>query len=94
MLDVEESMLDVATEERDELRTSNAVRRTGGEPATTSSDYPAVETRRTRSASAASTRAPGGCALRQCLECGNVGLLRLLAAASTPPRTSTTPATR
>ena len=34
--------------------------------------------RRTRSASAASTRACQWVSLRQCLECGNVGLLRLL----------------
>ena len=95
MLDVEESMLEIAHQEHDELREVNAVRRPRGEVCDDLDDVPGGrDARRSRSAS-------------ECLDGGHpVGgaapvpglrarrLLRLLAPASTPPRTSATPRTR
>ena len=72
MLDVEESMLDRATEEREDLRTARGARPTGGE-CDHLATYPAIET--TPDPVCAQCVADGArwVALRECLVCGNVG---------------------
>ncbi len=72
MLDVEESMLDISQESRDELRVTAAHRRTGD----TCSDldaYPAVETVADPECVDCLREGTAWVALRQCLECGNIG---------------------
>ena len=73
MLDVEESMLDVATEERRDVRDSLSVRRTGDSCAGPRGSTRRWRPRPTRSARSASTTGVQWVALRQCLVCGNVG---------------------
>lgn len=72
MLDVEESMLDIATEERRELREYSSQRRTGW-----SCDdlerYPAIETVDGPVCQRCLDDGLEWVALRQCLECGEVG---------------------
>ncbi len=71
MLDVEESMLDIATEERRELREYTTLRRTGY----TCDDldhYPVVETVDEPFCQRCLDEHLEWVALRQCLECGNV----------------------
>ncbi len=93
LLDVEESMLDIATEERRELQEYPAARLTGRQlrrpRAATRSSRPWPS----RSASAASTRGSSGC------RCASASSAATSPAAtprsvSTPPSTSTTPRTR
>jgi Na+/H+ antiporter len=72
MLDVEESMLDVAQEDRDELRLTSAQRRTG-ETCTDLDSYPAVETTPDPECVDCLREGTAWVALRQCLECGNIG---------------------
>lgn len=72
MLDVEESMLDVATEERQELRVYASTRRTGSTCADLDR-YPAVETVEDPVCRRCLDEGLTWVALRQCLECGNVG---------------------
>ena len=71
MLDVEESMLDIATEERREVRETASVRRTGA-----SCDdldrYPAVDTVDEPVCQTCLDEGHQWVSLRQCLECGNV----------------------
>ncbi|WP_340540867.1 cation:proton antiporter domain-containing protein [Nocardioides sp. GXZ039] len=71
MLDVEESMLDSATQERAELRT-NVVRRPGEECAELIAS-PAVETHTDGTCHECVKAGHRWVALRQCLECGYVG---------------------
>jgi monovalent cation/hydrogen antiporter len=72
MLDVEESMLDISQENREELRLTAAQRRTGD----TCEDldaFPAVETVADPECGDCLRAGTAWVALRQCLECGNVG---------------------
>ena len=78
MLDVEESMLDVANEERAELRSARPPRRPG-EECEHLEGYPVVETGGDGTCARCLGDGTRWVALRQCLECGHVGLLRLLA---------------
>ena len=72
MLDVEESMLDISQDSREEIRVTAAQRRTGVSAWTST---PSRRSRRSRSRSAVSASREGTAwvALRQCLECGNIG---------------------
>jgi monovalent cation/hydrogen antiporter len=72
MLDVEESMLDVATEEREELQRYSTLRRTGFTCADLD-HYPVVETVADPVCHRCLDEGLEWVALRQCLECGNVG---------------------
>jgi monovalent cation/hydrogen antiporter len=72
MLDVEESMLDVATEERREEQETMSVRRTGGS-CDDLEHFPAIETEPEPRCQACLDEGLTWVALRQCLECGNVG---------------------
>ncbi|WP_244931268.1 Na+/H+ antiporter [Nocardioides sp. W7] len=72
MLDVEESMLDVAAEERREIRVSTAGRRTG-ETCVDLDDQPAIETVEDPVCQRCLDEGLHWVALRQCLACGNVG---------------------
>ncbi|MDQ4051749.1 MAG: Na+/H+ antiporter [Actinomycetota bacterium] len=73
MLDVEESMLDVATAEREELRTAVGVRRPPGEGCEHLAAYPVIETDADPACAQCLIDGTRWVALRQCLECGNVG---------------------
>ena len=89
MLDVEESMLDVAQASRDELKTAySRVRRTGAS-CDDLDDAPGVDTveQEPPCARPASTAGTRWVSLRQCLDCGNVGCCDS-SVGSTPPRTS------
>ena len=72
LLDVEESMLDVATEEREELRVATQVR-TRGESCDDLRDHPAVHTRAEPVCGDCVAEGTRWVALRQCLTCGNLG---------------------
>ena len=72
LLDVEESMLDVATEERQELRVYSDTRRTGFTCADLDR-YPAIATVEDPVCRRCLDEGLTWVALRQCLECGNVG---------------------
>lgn len=72
MLDVEESMLDVAAEERQEIRRAVSVRRTG-DSCEDLEAFPAVETVADPICQACIDAGVEWVALRQCLECGEVG---------------------
>ncbi|WP_125036604.1 Na+/H+ antiporter [Nocardioides sp. LS1] len=73
MLDVEESMLDVATQQREELRASTATTRARrGEQCADLEHHPAVETSDVGVCQACVEDGTRWVALRQCLDCGNV----------------------
>jgi CPA1 family monovalent cation:H+ antiporter len=72
MLDVEESMLDISNESRDEIRLTAARRRTG-ESCPDLEAYPAVETPDDPECVDCLREGTAWVALRQCLECGNIG---------------------
>ena len=72
MLDVEESMLETAHQEHDELRDINAVRRPGGEVCDHLEQYPVVETPADPACQTCLDEGTNWVALRQCLECGLV----------------------
>jgi len=72
MLDVEESMLDISRESRDEIRTAAARRRTG-ETCEHLDSTPAVETVVDPECGDCLREGTTWVALRQCLGCGNVG---------------------
>jgi Na+/H+ antiporter len=72
LLDVEESMLDIATEERRELREYTTQRRTG-EACDDLAHYPVVETPPEPSCRRCIDEHLEWVALRECLECGNIG---------------------
>ena len=72
MLDVEESMLDVAADERRETPRAVSVRRTG-DSCDDLEEYPAVETVEGPGCQACLDAGVRWVALRQCLSCGDVG---------------------
>jgi CPA1 family monovalent cation:H+ antiporter len=72
MLDVEESMLDISQENRDDIRQTAAARRTGDSCADLDF-YPAVETVTEPECVDCLREGTTWVALRQCLECGHVG---------------------
>jgi CPA1 family monovalent cation:H+ antiporter len=72
MLDVEESMLDVATAEREDLRATRSVRRPGV-GCDHLSAYPVVETDPDPVCAQCIAEGHRWVALRQCLVCGSVG---------------------
>jgi CPA1 family monovalent cation:H+ antiporter len=72
MLDVEESMLDISRENRDEVRRAAARRRTG-ESCEHLDAMPAVETVADPECGDCLREGTRWVALRQCLTCGNVG---------------------
>ncbi|HET8663959.1 MAG TPA: Na+/H+ antiporter [Nocardioides sp.] len=72
MLDVEESMLDISRDEREEIRLTAAQRRTG-EACPDLDAYPAVETPEDPECVDCLREGTAWVALRQCLECGNIG---------------------
>jgi Na+/H+ antiporter len=71
MLDVEESMLDIATEERAELRETLSVRRTG-DSCDDLEHFPAIDTVDQPRCQRCLDEGLQWVALRECLECGNV----------------------
>jgi CPA1 family monovalent cation:H+ antiporter len=71
-LDVEESMLDVGQQRREEIRDVTAVRRTG-DTCDHLADSPAVETVADPGCAECLRDGTAWVALRQCLACGNVG---------------------
>jgi Na+/H+ antiporter len=72
MLDIEESMLDLSREDRAEVRTAAARRRTG-ESCEHLESTPAIETVADPGCGDCLNEGTAWVALRQCLECGNVG---------------------
>jgi CPA1 family monovalent cation:H+ antiporter len=72
MLDVEESMLDISRDDRAEIRLTTAHRRTG-EACEDLDAYPAVETPDEPECVDCLREGTVWVALRQCLECGNIG---------------------
>jgi monovalent cation/hydrogen antiporter len=72
MLDVEESMLDISRQSREEIRNVAAVRRTG-DSCDHLADTPAVETVGEPECADCLRDGTTWVALRQCLACGNVG---------------------
>ncbi len=72
MLDVEESMLEIAAQERDELKYVNAVRRPGGSVCEDLERYDAVETSSVAECRECVEEGTHWVALRQCLECGHL----------------------
>ena len=72
MLDVEESMLDISQESREEIRLTAAHRRTGDSCADLDA-YPAIETVADPECGDCLREGTTWVALRQCLECGNIG---------------------
>jgi Na+/H+ antiporter len=73
MLDVEESILDVSQENREDLRTAAAVRRRTGATCDHLESTPAVETVAEPECGDCLREGTRWVALRQCLACGNVG---------------------
>jgi hypothetical protein len=73
MLDVEESMLDISQENRDDLRTAAAVRRRTGATCEHLDSTPAVETTPEPQCGDCLREGTHWVALRQCLACGNLG---------------------
>jgi CPA1 family monovalent cation:H+ antiporter len=71
MLDVEESMLDVSRQNREELRNVTSVRRTGAS-CDDLAEFPAIETVPGPECAACLREGTTWVALRQCLGCGNV----------------------
>jgi Na+/H+ antiporter len=72
MLDVEESMLDISQQSREELRSTVSVRRTGAS-CEHLDDNPAIETVAEPECGDCLREGTTWVALRRCLECGNVG---------------------
>ena len=72
MLDVEESMLEIASQEHDELKVVNAVRRPRGEVCDELERYEPVETPADPVCRECLDEGIRWVALRQCLECGHV----------------------
>jgi monovalent cation/hydrogen antiporter len=72
MLDVEESMLDVAVEERQDIRATASARRTGASCADLDS-HPVVQTASEPVCQQCLDEGYRWVSLRQCLDCGNIG---------------------
>jgi monovalent cation/hydrogen antiporter len=73
MLDVEESMLDISQENREDLRTASVVRRRTGATCDHLESTPAIETAAEPECVDCLREGSHWVALRQCLACGNVG---------------------
>jgi Na+/H+ antiporter len=73
MLDVEESMLDRATEEREDLRATRLVRRPSGQECEHLAAYPPVETPPDPACAQCLVDGTRWVALRECRVCGNIG---------------------
>jgi Na+/H+ antiporter len=73
MLDVEESMLDRATEEREDLRAPRLVRRPSGQECEHLTAYPPVETPPDPACAQCLVDGTRWVALRECRVCGNIG---------------------
>jgi monovalent cation/hydrogen antiporter len=73
MLDVEESMLEIARQERDELREVNSHRRPSGGVCDELDKYPGVDEPPAEACQQCLEEGTQWVALRRCLECGNVG---------------------
>ncbi|MFC4783103.1 cation:proton antiporter domain-containing protein [Nocardioides sp. MAHUQ-72] len=72
MLDVEESMLEIAHQEHDELRSVNAVRRPHGEVCDDLERHPAVDEEPPDACEECLEEGTQWVALRRCLECGHI----------------------
>ncbi len=72
MLDLEESMLDISQDNREELRVTSAQRHTG-ESCADLDAYPAVETPEDPECGDCLREGTAWVSLRECLECGNIG---------------------
>ena len=72
MLDVEESMLEIAHQEHDELRAVNAVRRPRGEVCDDLDKHPTAETSTAGVCEECQRDGTQWVALRQCLDCGHL----------------------
>ena len=72
MLDVEESMIDIAAQSREELKVATTQDRRTGDQCEHLESYPPVETSDVGSCAACLEEGTQWVALRQCLECGNV----------------------
>ena len=72
MLDLEESMLDISQDNREELRVTAAQRHTG-ESCADLDAYPAVETPEDPECGDCLREGTAWVSLRECLECGNIG---------------------
>jgi monovalent cation/hydrogen antiporter len=72
MLDVEESMLDISRDSREEIRLTSAQRHTG-ESCPDLDTYPSVETAEEPECGDCLREGTAWVALRQCLECGSIG---------------------
>lgn len=73
MLDVEESMLEGATQEREELVSHGAVPRSRGESCEHLESHPAVDTTPDAACEACRSEGVQWVSLRQCLVCGEIG---------------------
>jgi CPA1 family monovalent cation:H+ antiporter len=73
MLDVEESMLDAASQERDERRSYTSRRVSIGEVCDDLERYPRLEAEPATSCPACLAEGTRWVSLRRCLECGSVG---------------------
>jgi Na+/H+ antiporter len=73
MLDVEESMLDSAEQERDELRSYASRRWTTGETCDDLTGYPRIDAEPATFCQACLDEGTQWVSLRRCLQCGNVG---------------------
>ena len=72
-LDVEESMIDIASAERDELRSYGELRFKAGEECDDLAEHPAVATVHTNTCPECLEEGTRWVALRQCLTCGHIG---------------------
>jgi CPA1 family monovalent cation:H+ antiporter len=72
-LDVEESMIDIASAERDELRSYGELRFKAGEECDDLHEHPAVTTVHTNTCPECLEEGTRWVALRQCLTCGHIG---------------------
>ena len=73
MLDVEESMLDISQEGRDELTPSPSAHRRTGDACADLDAFPAIDTVAEPECGDCLREGTAWVALRQCLACGNVG---------------------
>ena len=71
-LDVEESMIDVATQEREEIRRTNSIRLLIGDECDDLLAYPVADVPRGEFCQRCLDEGTQWVALRRCLECGNV----------------------
>jgi Na+/H+ antiporter len=72
MLDVEESMLEAATEEREEIRHTHVTRRPAGQVCDDLENHPVVQAHPATYCQACVEEGTQWVALRRCLDCGNI----------------------